>query len=69
MGHYTHQGNKERLEQFIDEQMDDLMIKTDEEKIDMLATLVYGGLIQVDDLIQYCDQEARIYYAEQWKPR
>ena len=69
MGHYTRQGNKELLDQFIEDQMSELIDNTDEKKIDMIADLVWSGKIQVDDLLEYCDKEIRDYYASQWRPR
>ncbi len=37
MGHYTMQGNKELLDQFIGDKWDDLLFKTEDEQLDYLV--------------------------------
>ena len=69
MSHTARQSERDTLQQFIDDQMDDLMDKTEMAKMDFIVDLVWAGKIDVDDLIQYCDLEVREYFIKQWRPR
>lgn len=69
MSHSARQSKQESQERFIDNLMDDLLASTDNKKMDFICDLVYEGRVDIDDLMAYCDEEARDYYGRQWRPR